>query len=40
MKVIAELKKKKKNSFHEGCILVWTKGIIEDGFDVAGNSRA
>lgn len=35
-KVIAELE---KNSFHEGHILVWTKGIIEVVFDVVGNSR-
>lgn len=34
------IEKKKKNSFHEGCIVVWTKGIIEVGFDVVGNSRA
>lgn len=27
------------NSFHEGYILVWTKGIIEVGFDAVGNSR-
>lgn len=29
----------KKHSFHEGRILVWTKGIIEVVFDVDGNSR-